>query len=482
MICLQKEELKQRALSIIQLPPHFQPVIEDYFVGEHGKGEAVFSWTNEEQDEGISINLDLLGNLTRFSFDRNLESNNNIPLHTEVRKKHAEAFLISHYPDALKELNFYNVEELSQSVRFYFEQLVMGLPLVRAGCIIDIDSAGNVVNFIYDGVKQIPDIPEQLIPKEKLIEHVQNRLDFHPKIVNLYSSIHDVSEDGLRLVYEPQPYFMNYKADVLQPTLTIEHEEDDVETYIPLAAPTNKVIRKDVNIEEIIGISKGMEVIREVDAGNETGIVWRDRDWQTNEKDLSVDVFFSRQTEDTVKAFISKETGKVRSFMWFKKRSGNLQLEREACYQKAIKFLQLIIPDYYQNLQLIVWDNEEDDTEISEEIESFTFHMHNGYGIPISLEMVIIVVNRTTGQINHYSGPSFDIEELSQIATKPLISTKEASIIFMDHLDFQLAWNINYDSDTESYLLAYQACDRISKTPIRYIDAMTGKVICDRDA
>lgn len=481
MICLQKEELKQRALSIIQLPPHFQPVIEDYFVGEHGEGEAVFSWTNEEQNEGISINLDLLGNLTRFSIDRNLESNKNIPLHIEVRKKHAEAFLISHYPDALKELTFYNVEELSQSVRFYFEQLVMGLPLVRAGCIIDIDSAGNVVNFIYDGVKQIPDIPEQLIPKEKLIEHVENILDFHPKIVNLYSSIHDVSEDGLRLVYEPQPYFMNYKADILQPTLTIEHEEDDEETYISLTPPLNITENKEITIESIIGVSEHMEIIREVDVGKETGIVWRDREWKMDEKDLSVDNFLTRQTKDTVKAFISKETGKVRSFMWFKKRSGDLELEREACYQKAIEFLQLIIPDYYQNLQLIVRAEEEDDTEISE-IESFTFHLHNGHGIPVHLEMVIVVVNRATGQINHYSGPSFDIEELSQLATKPAISIKEASAIFMDHLDFELVWNINYDCEIESYLLAYQACDRISGTSIRYIDALTGKVICDKNS
>ena len=66
-----KEELKKRALSLVQLPIHFQPVIEEYFEGENGEGEAIFSWTNEEQDEGISINLDLLGNLTRLSFADN---------------------------------------------------------------------------------------------------------------------------------------------------------------------------------------------------------------------------------------------------------------------------------------------------------------------------------------------------------------------------------------------------------------------------
>ena len=108
--------------------------------------------------------------------------------------------------------------------------------------------------------------------------------------------------------------------------------------------------------------------------------------------------------------------------------------------------------------------------------------MHNGHGIPVHLEIVTVGVNCTTGQINHYSGPSFDIEELRQIATEPMISIKEANTIFINHLDFELAWNRNFDSETDSYLLAYHACDRISRTPIRYIDAITGNVICDRDS
>ena len=81
------------------------------------------------------------------------------------------------------------------------------------------------------------------------------------------------------------------------------------------------------------------------------------------EEDLSMNGFFTRHTEDTVKAFISKKTGKVRSFIWFKERSGDLQLSREECYQKAIDFLQRIDPNYYQYLQLIVLENEEEEDE-----------------------------------------------------------------------------------------------------------------------
>ncbi|WP_163969801.1 YcdB/YcdC domain-containing protein [Oceanobacillus halotolerans] len=475
-----KEELKKRAISMVQIPSHFHSIIEEYVERENGEGEAMFSWTNEAQDEGVTINLDFSGNLTSLSIDNNDENLDVIPLNIETKRERAEQFLLRHYPDALKYLTYYKAKKLTRTDRFYYEQIVMDLPLGNAGCYIDIDHVGSIVKFTYQGVKQIPDIPTTLIPKEKLVEHVRNRLNFQLGTTNLYTAIHDVAADGLRLVYEPDQFFMKYKADVLKPTLTIIHDEDEPQTYVSLTPPSTTNVRKDLSIEDIVGITDRMEVIREVDMGEETGIVWRDQDWEMKERDLSINGFFKRQSEDTVKAFISKKTGKVRSFMWFNERSGDLRLSREACYQKAIAFLQMIVPNYYQYLQLIVQENEEEVDDTSKK-EAFTFNMHNGHGIPIHLELVIVVVNRQTGQVDHYSGPSFDMEQLSQLPIEPAISKKEASEIFINHLDFELAWNKNYDSKTESYILVYQACDRHSRTPIRSIDAMTGAVISNKD-
>ena len=418
-----KEELKKRALSLITIPGNLQPVIEEY-----AEGEVMFSWTNEEQDEGITINLDLAGNLTSLSIDKNDEHPDTKPLNLDERKERAEQFILSHYPNALNELTFYKSKKLTRVQRFYYEQIVMDLPLENAGCFIDIDPMGNIVEFTYNGVKQIPEIPNMLISKEKLIEHVLNRVDFQLMITKLYTGFHNVAEDGLHLVYDLEPFFMEYKADVMEPTLTIVHEEDDPQTYVPLEPSTSTVIRKDLSNEEIIGISEQMEIIREVDMGEETGIVWRERDWEMKEEDLSMNGFFTRQTEDTVKAFISKKTGKVRSFIWFKERSGDLQLTREECYQKALDFLQMVIPDYYQYLQLIVWEDEEEEDETRVK-ESFTFHLHNGHYIPVQLEIVIVVVNHKTGKIDHYSGPSFDFKQLNHISAQPAISKKEAKEI-----------------------------------------------------
>lgn len=471
-----REELKKRAISMVQLPSHFQPLIEEYIEQENGEGEAMFSWTNEDQDEGITINLDFSGNLTSLSIDNKDENSGVIPLKIEEKREREDLFLLSHYPEALKNLTHYKTRTLTYADRFYYEQLVMDLPLEHAGCYIDIDHAGNIVNFTYEGVKWIPDIPKMLISKEKLAEHVQNRLNFQLTIANLHTATHDVAEDGLRLVYEPEQFSMKYRADVLKPTLTIIHDEDDPQTYALLPSPSSTTVRKDLSIEDIIGITEKIEVIREVDMGEETGIVWRERDWEMKESDLSINGFFKTQSEDTVKAFISKRTGKVRSFVWFNDRVGDLRLSREACYQKANAFLQMIVPDYYQYLQMIVHENEEDADDSSMK-ESFTFHMHNSNGIPIQLELVMVVVNRQTGQVDYYSGPSFDMEQLSQIHVEPVISKKEASEILINHLDFELAWNKDYDSETESYILVYQACDRHSRTSIGYIDAMTGAVI-----
>ncbi|MDM5438782.1 hypothetical protein QUG02_11720 [Bacillus hominis] len=138
-----REELKKRAISMVQIPSHFQPLIEEYVERENGEGEAIFSWTNEEQDEGITINLDLSGNLTGLSIDNNDKNSDVRPLNIEEKRECAEQFLLSNYPEALKDLTYYKTKKITCADRFYYEQIVMDLPLEHAGCYIDIDLAGE---------------------------------------------------------------------------------------------------------------------------------------------------------------------------------------------------------------------------------------------------------------------------------------------------------------------------------------------------
>lgn len=470
-----KEELRNRAQSMVKVPGDFQLIIEEY-----AEGEAMFSWINEERDEGVTIKLDLAGNLISLSNEIKGERTNETPLNVKERQERAEQFLLHHYPGALEDLTFYEMKKLNHAYRFYYERMVMDLPLKHAGSLIDVDSEGNIVKFSYKAAVPIPEIPTTLITKEKLIEHVYNRLDFQQTVTHLYTILHHVEEDGIHLVYEPEPSFMTYTADLLSPTLSIIHDEDVPETYVSLQPPTNTNVQKDLLIEEVIGITEKMEIIREVDMGKETGIVWRNRVWKMEEEDLSVNGFFKRQTEDTVKAFISKETGKVRSFMWFNERNGDLRLTREECMLKTIDFLQKILPDYHKYLQLIVRESQEE-IEDTRKREVFSFRIHNGKGIPVQSEIVVVAVNRETGLVDHYSGPSMDLEQLSALSITPTISKNEARELFFNHLDFKLEWNKDYGDETESYILVYKACDRYTRTPIRYIDAQTGDVITARD-
>ncbi|UAC48780.1 DUF4901 domain-containing protein [Bacillus aquiflavi] len=474
-----KEELKKLATSFVDIPDRFQPVIEEYIEGENGKGEAMFSWTNEEQDEGISLSLDLAGKLklTRLSVEKKDQHAVMPPLSLKERRERAEQFLISHYPEALKDLTFYRTKKLVHGARFYYGQIVMGLPLDQSGCLIDVAPDGMIIEFHYKGVKKIPNTPTKLIEKEKLRKHLQKTMDFQLTITNVLTSLHDVKEEGLCLVYQPEPSFIKYKADVLEPTLTLIHEEDEPENYIALPVPASTTEIQELSLEEIIGITEKMEVIREIDMGEELGIVWRERNWKMEESDLSIENFFKRHSEDTVKAIISKKTGKLRSLMRLHDRNGNLQLDRDDCYQRAIDFLQKINPKYHQCLQLIVREQEANDNVMT---IPFDFNIHNGHGTPIHLGIVSVVVNRKTGQIDYYSGVDFDIEQLSDVSVEPVLSSKEAKEIFFNHLDFKLEWNENYDSEQKGDRLVYQAYNRHTGTPIRYIDALTGAVISEK--
>ncbi|KMY33238.1 hypothetical protein ACZ11_07655 [Lysinibacillus xylanilyticus] len=465
---MHKDKLKERALSIVPLPNHYKLIIEEYSNDER----VIFSWANEQQDESLTVELDCTGNLIYLSIEKNDSVSEADSLSIDEKRRCAEHFLLNHYHSALEELTFSKAKVLSRVDRFYFEQFVMDLPLEHAGCFIDVDAIGNIVGFRYNGVKISPNVPSSLVSRETLMEYVRNALALQLVITKLSRDVYNVNKDGLHLVYQVNS-FLHFKADALEPTLTIIRDENEPECYAALPPLPTNIIANEFTNEEIIGITDELELIREVDMGPEIGIVWRKRDWKMREQDLSMNSFFKMRSEDTVKAIISKKTGKIRSFGWIHERLGNLQLSQEACYQKAIDFLMKIIPDYFPYLQRIIREDEEEDER---EKESFIFHAHNNQSISI-LDVIIVVVNRTTGQIDYFSGPNFDLKELSQIPIEPAISTEEAYRRFLENIDFQLVWDKNYDDKIESFQLVYQACDRHTRSPIRYIDATTGEII-----
>ncbi len=477
VVHLIKEELEKIALSLVEVPQDFRKIIENV-----DEDEAYFSWMDEEEEKGvIGVKLDTEGRLTYLTIDMQTTDKDTQPsLPLEEKQAIAEQYLLQHYPDALQHFTRHHVKELKEcnSTRFYYEQLVMDIPLSHAGCYIDVNNNGEVILFNYNGIKTAPPIPKQLISLEKLTAHVLDQLHFELAVEQIHSQIHDVKKDSLRLVYSPRPFLMKYKASNLEPALTIEQEEtaSDITRSLPSLSPMKQT--KQTN-EEIIGITDTMEILREVDLDEELGIVWREQDWTPARGDLSWDAFFKERTEQTVKAFISKETGKVRSFMWFHERSGSLQLSHEACFEKALSFLQQMIPEFLPYLEYIVPQNDEEESQ-NETKAFFLFQLHNGHGIPVQSEVINIAVNKSTGQIDHYSGPRITVQQLKDLPHEPALSPEHAFERFKEHLDFKLVWKKEYGEEEETYTLVYEACDRYTKTDIRAIDAITGDVICGR--
>lgn len=468
-----KDELKNRALTILEIPEQFSPVIEDYIENEKDKGEAFFTWSTEDEEENIDITLNGDGDLLSLTIDMKEMEEEQVEMTLEERRNRAEAFLLVHYPDALGTLSLFNEKKLKNgATRFYYEQIVFDLPLNLAGSYIDVSNEGKIVNFRYHGIKPVPNIPKELVVKEVLVEKLREQLSFKLQLVYFPEGVYDKE---LRLVYGPTPSYLRFRAGELEPNLPMD-KDDNVEKYLPLAPPKTK-ITQNRSIEEIVGVTSDMEIIREVDWGSEIGKVWRQRDWQEVHDDLSLNGYFDRRNEETVKAFFNKETGKVTKFMWFKERKGDLQLTREECLEQATEFLQMMIPDCHLYLDLLVQEFDKDE-EDSNQREFFTFEVKSQGGYSVFLETIHIAVNCTTGEIEHYSGLSFDVGLLSKVPSKPSISKEEARRIYLAHLDFQLSWQIDYESDEEKQYLEYKACAKDSKKNIRYIDALTGELIC----
>lgn len=476
VIHLIKEELEKIALSITEIPQDFRKIIEN-----HEENEAYFFWMDKEEENGaIAVKLDAEGRLTYLTIDvQQKEENTESSLTVEKKKEIADSFLLHHYPDALQHFTHHRVKEHEhfRCTRFYYEQLVMDIPLNHAGSYIDVNDAGKVILFNYQGLKEVPHIPGKLISPEKLTSHILDQLHFELVVDKFFKGIHDVEEDSLRLVYLPKPSSLKYKATEIEPTSTAEHEEEapEITRPLPFLAPVEK---QECNKEELIGITETMELVREIDCGDEVGIVWRESGWERDEDDLSFEAFFKERTEQTVKAFVSKETSKIRSFLWFHERNGSLQLGREACFETALDFLQLVIPEFLPHLQYIASTNEEG--ERNETRDFFSFQLQDEHGTPIQSESITVAVNRSTGQIDQYSGPRIDIDQLKALPKEPAISPEQALEIFKEHLDLELVWDKDYREDEEAYELAYKVCDRSTKTAIRAIDAITGEVICDK--
>lgn len=153
-------------------------------------------------------------------------------------------------------------------------------------------------------------------------------------------------------------------------------------------------------------------------------------------------------------------------------------LSREECLQKALQFLEHVIPDVTQYLRL--WDERDED----EGIERFVFSVYVNE-IPVEYREFMVNINTENGAVMHYSGKSSNIiEELLAHETTPKVTKEKALEIYKEVIRVKLEWCIDHDAEEMKYKLLYKQtrsenhkesvdCSR----KIRYIDAHTGEKI-----
>ncbi|MEC1177034.1 DUF4901 domain-containing protein [Metasolibacillus meyeri] len=455
--------LKEKALQFVTIPNHFKLIIEDY-----REDEAAFVWTADEHfNNGIAITLNHDGQLLNLSIDD--EEKSDIQLSTIERRHIAETFLLKVYPEALQYFTLTTADEREKSTIFRYHQFVANVPLNKPYCFIEVSAAGKVIEFRFNPyTKVVPNVPKQLFNKNKLLAQCVQQAKWQLQLRFLSQDVYAIEQSGLFLVYESEQLYELF--DAVTGTARFPHEEEDVskETYLPFPSVQPQIKR--CTLEEIIGIPDSMQRIREEEIENLIVIVWRDQSWQSPH-DLTFEGFIRERSEHTVKVRIDQQTKKIKDFLWFKQRTGDLQLNEEQCQEIACSFMATYFEEFLPFLR--IKDKEEAIVNEKSQRFSFQFYLYDGESQMIEGETFRLTISATTGLVDSLMGPSITVDQIKAYIKKPVIGDEQFQQA-LRNIDAQLIWH----GDEEQ--LMYQLCDKNSNKNISYLDATTGELICSK--
>ncbi len=463
MVQLLKEQLAKLALDFVSVPEHYELQVEDY-----SNNQATFIWATSNLEDGIDITLDQNGSLLTLSKP---SSKIGTVLTIEQQKSVAELFLTEQYKHALEYLTLSETIQKEDETRFIYEQYVGGYPLTSFYTKIVVSKYGEVIDFKYDGYTKTPPIfPDPLVDKNTILQHL-HQAKWSLSLHYLNNDLYSVSESGLYQIYESSIVYQSF--DATTGAARFDNEEEERVSLLPF--PKVATLEKQATIEDIIGIPDSMEKLREIELDdNKLAIVWRDKDWQAP-KDKTMDSFFHERLEDTVKAKIDTRTNTLIEFIWFKKRTGSLQLSFEACRDIACTFITTYFTEYLPFLQLKLTEAEFNVVHRA----FFTFPLHNGNGQIIDGKQFYVAVNRTTGYIDLIRSPRIDLS-IVQAYEPLLIQPLETVISALDDINVFLTWSKRHEEEEIKYVLQYQLGQAQSKQTILGIDAVSGTLVLSK--
>ncbi|MES5956837.1 DUF4901 domain-containing protein [Bacillus fungorum] len=488
------KERKEQVAHIIDIPEDYRLVVDD----QEGVDDPYhLLWWEHKADEERTIQITLnryTGNLIDFRIeDENAISSGKEAIEENKAREIANTFLKKYTKEGYE---FYTYVTVKDDWRGWKEvnymQEVNGYPLPNTGYVVQVHYSGNVVNFRYNGQKAIEKKtlwPSDIVEENVVLENLKARQDMRLVFVDLTHSSceYENGEEvkGYHLVYEPEPSHAFINASTgkdlfgpdhykLPPTVAVENpkkgsRQDDIfdlfdwdkDSFTKVAETEDDEIRmKFVPKEELQKQKeeKNPYLMNELFKKHLPMLKYN------NLVSVTIDKFTNELT-GFIKLTDDKEVKQI--------------LSREECLQKALQFLEQVIPDVTQYLRL--WEERE---EAEDGIERFTFSVYVN-DIPAEYNQFRVNINAENGAVMHYSGESSNfIKELLTYETTPKVIKEEALEIYRRAIRVKLEWSVDHDIEETVYQLLYkQTTDEHHKEPfecsreIRYIDAHTGEKI-----
>lgn len=465
MTNLSHNQLKQLAESFFAIPNEYILTID-----EINAENALFLWEKEDSDEVYSVELDNAGQLLSL-----VQPTPSKPTDKKYSNKDlqiiAQQFLAKHYPEALNYFTLTKQDATEKSVHFRFKQFVDAIPLNGSFCMIEVAYNGMVIEFNYKNyVENPPRIPDTIVSSDAIVKTLQMS-EWLPKLLYVNNEWYSVETTGLHLVY--QNPLLHHSFDAITGADLFDNEEDEIEEgaqFVELPEVTLSPRLK--TMEEIIGIPKTMELIRQREIDTDTiGMVWREKDYKAPSVEPTLATYMDQRCDGTVKATLQVSTQQLKGFVWFKKRSGDLQLSYEQCLEKAVIFIKNYFSAYIPFLKLeVAQQNQLEDSPLF-----FTFGIFAGKH-PLASEQFILSVNCHTGEIESLMTPKISAMELKNYVTSPLLAIEQAKDALND-LEATLEWQLDEAQDKEIERLVYRIVHKDTNQSILGIHAMTGKLI-----
>lgn len=459
-----KEQLAKLALNFVSIPDDYQLLVEDY-----SNEQATFIWSTDDLDDGIEVTLDQNGKLLDLTRQPSIIGT---IVTTQQQQAIAEQFLKEQYAEALDYLTLSTIIENEDETKFLYEQYVGGYPLARYYTKIVISKYGGIIDFKYKGyTKTPPEFPVQLASKEDILQHLY-KANWTLSMKYLLSDYYSVPQSGLYPIYESPIVYESFNASYGKALLKEEIEED---VYSFIKFPNVQPFEMQTTLENIIGVTDSMEKLREVEVDENTlGIVWREKNWQAP-ADKSMENFLFERIDDTVKAKVDKHSRKLKQFIWFKERTGELDLSFEACRDIACTFIATYFEEYVPHLQLQVKEPSFNDVNRV----FFTFPLHVAQGLQIEGERFYVGVNKTTGFIDILWSPSLDLELLQSYEASTIQPFDDVMPALKEVEPF-LQWSRQDGENKNDNVLKYKLGQSETKQRIVGIDAVTGQLIVSK--